>query len=372
MKRSTSIATGLIFCGILSGLLLWFLIAPVREFSPNENRYLSECPEFSADALFSGTWSKQFETYLSDQFPARDQWIVFQAAMQRATGRLENNDVYFGAQLIGTFWQYDDARLLRNLWAIERFAQGTEVPVYAVPVPNACEINRSALPSSAPDKSQAEILQQAADIMSDAVLIDTRDTLLQAAGQGTQLYYATDHHMTTAGAYCVYTALAEHMGLTPLPESSYTKTVVTDAFTGTLYRKSGAWWTQPDSIERWDAAGVHASLTVLPSGKEYASIYDESALSGSDCYSYFAYGNQPLEVITTNADSGRLLLIKDSYAHAILPFLCSHFHEIHMLDLRYDRESVQRYMQANDFDCAVILYNISNLSEDTNLPLLLK
>ena len=372
MKQSTAIATAVVFCGLLAGMLVWFLLSPRRDFSPKENRYLAACPTVTADAVLTGKWSRQFEEYVADQFPARDQWIVMQAAMQRASGSLENNGVYFGDQLIGTFRQYDKTRLQRNLSAIEAFAAYSEIPVYAVPVPNACEINRDLLPRSAPDDSQAEILRQAADAMTDAVLVDTTELLKTAAGQGTQLYYATDHHMTTAGAYRVYAALVTAMGISPLPESAYTKTVVTTDFTGTLYRKSGAWWTKPDSIARWDAPDVKASLTFLPSGKEYDSIYDESALSGNDQYTYFAYGNQPLEIIRTNADGGKLLLIKDSYAHAVLPFLCSHFSEIHMIDLRYDRESVQQYLQNNSFDCAVILYNISNLTEDMNLPLVLQ
>lgn len=369
-KKSTSLATVILFCGALGAMLIWFLIAPPRDFSPNENRWLSQRPEFSVSALFSGKLSRACEDYLSDQFPLRDQWIVMQAAMQRGTGRLENNEVYFGRQLVRTFWQYDTANLSRNLKAIEGFAEKADLPVYAVPVPNACEICRDALPGAAPDQSQEKILADASDLMQSAQLVDTRQTLLDAAD--TPLYYATDHHMTTAGAYLVYTALADAMGLTPLPESAYTKTIVSDSFTGTLYRRSGAWWTTPDTIERWDAPDVTATLEVLPAGDMHDTIYDDSALSGSDQYAYFAYGNQPLEVVRTNADGGRLLLIKDSYANAVLPFLCAHFSEIHIVDLRYYHSSLQQYMQENDFDSAVVLYNISNLTEDMSLPQIMR
>lgn len=369
-KKSTSLATILLFCGALAAMLIRFLLSPPREFSPHENRYLAQRPEFSADALFSGKLSRAYEDYLSDQFPLRDKWIVLQAAMQRGTGRLENNDVYFGRQLIRTFWQYDEENLARNFKAIEGFAAQADFPVYAVPVPNACEICRGMLPASAPDRSQAEILADASALMQSAQLVDTRQALLAAAD--TPLYYATDHHMTSAGAYRVYAALADAMGLSPLPESAYTKTAVSTAFTGTLYRRSGAWWTSPDTIERWDAPGVSASLEVLPAGTQHSTIYDDTALSGADQYAYFAYGNQPLEVIRTNAEGGRLLLIKDSYAHAVLPFLCAHFSEIHMVDLRYYRSSMQQYLRENEFDSAAVLYNISNLAEDTNLPQLLR
>ena len=370
MKKSTAIITAVCFCGILGGGLTGFLLTPAREFSPQENRYLTQRPALTASALFSGNWSKQCEEYLQDQFPARDALVVMQAAMSRGTGRRDNNGVYFGDALVSTFWQYDKQILTNNLTSVECFAQKAEIPVYFVPVPNACELQRCKEPGKYPDCNQTEMLSDMAAAVPSAKTVNLMQRLLDADAAGVKLYYATDHHMTTAGAYQVYAGLADAMGLQTAPESDYQKTTVTEHFKGTQYHKSGAWWTSPDSIERWDLPGVTADLTILPAGTAHESIFSEEALTGNDPYGYFAYGNQPKEVIRTNAQGGKLLLIKDSYAHAVLPFLCAQFSEIHMIDLRYDRESMLRYIRENGINCAAVLYNISNFTEDTNLPLI--
>ena len=371
MKHTTAIISAVCFCGLLGGGAAGFLLLPAREFSPQENRYLAQRPALTADAVFSGQYAKNCEEYLQDQFPARDALVVMQAAVSRGTGRRDNNGVYFGDALIGTFWQYDRTIFANNLGSVELFAQKAGIPVYFIPVPNACEIQRTNSPGKYPDCDQSALIQQAEETIKSAKVVNLLPRLLEADAAGTKLYYATDHHMTSAGACEVYTGLAEAMGITAPPASAYEKTVVTEDFRGTQYHKSGAWWTAPDSIERWDLPGVTASLTVMPSGTEHESIFNADALTGNDPYSYFAYGNQPAEIIRTNAESGRkLLLIKDSYAHVVLPFLCADFSEIHMIDLRYDRESMLKYIAAHGIDCAAVLYNISNFTEDTNLALI--
>ena len=370
MKKSTSVITALCFCGLLGSGLTCFLLMPARKYSPQENRFLTQRPTMSASELLSGNWSRRCEEYVQDQFPARDTFVMMQAALSRGTGRRENNGVYFGDALISTFWQYDSQRLAKNLRSVEHFAEKAEIPVYFIPVPDACELQRCKAPDSYPDCDQTELLREMAAAVPSAKTVDLMPRLLKADAAGAKLYYATDHHMTTAGAYQVYAGMAETMGLHIVPESDCRKTTVTTDFRGTLYHRSGAWWTAPDSIERWDLPGVSADLTVFPSGTQHESIYNDEALTGTDPYSYFAYGNQPREVIRTNAEGGKLLLVKDSYAHEVLPFLCAHFSEIHMVDLRYDRESMLQYIRANGINCAAVLYHISNFTEDTNLPLL--
>ncbi len=371
MKKSVSAATAVLFFGMLFVFGVWFLVHPAREFSDKENRVLAQFPAFSVKAFFSGQWGLDFEEYLSDQFPLRDEWIVLKAALQRASGRQDNNGVYYGERLTDTFWTYDAGQLERNLSAVNDFAQKGSGATYFVPVPNAVAVNDGDLPLLAPDQDQRALIQEMAGSVPQAVTVDCLDALRDAAEDGQPLYFGTDHHMTTRGAYVVYCQLLTAMGETPLSEDQFTKTAVTDTFTGTLYHKSGAWWTQPDTMERWDpVTGLSAQLTILPSGEVYDSLYDDSALTGNDPYAYFLHGNQPLEVIRTGASGGKLLLVKDSYAHILAPFLANHFSEIHLLDPRYYRESASEYRRQEGIDTTVILYHVKNLTEDTSLPLL--
>lgn len=400
-----------LFLAVLFGLGAAFLLLPDRSFSVHENRYLAKVPAVTTESLLSGDLTRDAENYINDQFPLRDQWIVCQAALQRASGRKDNNGVYFAkdCNLIETFWTYDQTRFEKNLAAVKTYvdeATAAGRKVYFVPVPNAAAVNEHLLFPFAPDRSQAALIQAAQEILTTqpalassqsetntAVTVDVLPTLDDQALSGRQLYYRTDHHMTTEGTYLVYRQLMEAMGITPHEESDFEKTAVTDTFRGTLYNKSGAWWTPAESIERWDlkdaagTGGVPATVTILPSGKQYDTMYNEAALAGNDPHSYFLYGNQPLVVIRTgsadngaapgSADSGKsdsakhkLLLIKDSYAHELVPFLACHFDEIHMIDLRYYHDSIRAYREANGIDTTVILYNVKNFCEDEYVPLI--
>ena len=92
-----------------------------------------------------------------------------------------------------------------------------------------------------------------------------------------------------------------------------------------------------------------------------------------DKYTVFLGGNDPLTVIECSRTEGqKLLLIKDSYANCEIPYLCAHFSEIHVVDLRYYKESISAYIEANGIDVAVVSYSVANFSEDTNIYFLTK
>lgn len=371
MKKFSTILTIVLFCGMMVVFGVWCLLQPDRTFSEQENRMLAQVPTFSSEAFFSGQWGLDFEEYLSDQFPLRDQWIVLKAALQRGSGRQDNNGVYFGSRLMETFWSYDQEQLDRNLTAVENFAQSDpQGTTYFVPVPNAVAVSQD-LPLLAPDQDQQALLADFSDAVPSAHIVDTFPGLLNASENGEDLYFATDHHINANGAYTVYCQLLEAMGLQPLNREEFSIETVSTSFTGTLYHKSGAWWTAPDTLERWEpVTGLDASITIYPDGETRNSLFFPEALETNDPYAYYVGGNQPLEVITTGQDGGSLLLIKDSYAHILAPLLACHFSEIHLVDLRYYRDSITQYRQEHQFDYTVILYNMKNLTEDTNLPLL--
>jgi len=98
------------------------------------------------------------------------------------------------------------------------------------------------------------------------------------------------------------------------------------------------------------------------------SLYEYSYLNKKDKYSFFLNGNHSLVKIQTSVKNNRkLLVIKDSYAHAFIPFLVNHFEEIHMVDLRYYHDNVYTYIENYDLKEALFLYNVANFSTDKNM-----
>ena len=155
------------------------------------------------------------------------------------------------------------------------------------------------------------------------------------------IFYRTDHHWTSLGAYYGYTGLASALGYTPVPLTDYTPTVRSTEFYGTVFSSSGVRWVQPDTITTYvpDDGITVVSHTYDNSGnpvEEQRALYVESFLSVKDKYSMFLGGNQSLGVVTNtnNPDGPKLLIIRDSYADSLVPFLTAHYSEIHLIDPR--------------------------------------
>ena len=186
------------------------------------------------------------------------------------------------------------------------------------------------------------------------------------------IFYRTDHHWTSLGAFYGANALLEVLGRESLKQESFTPEIASTSFNGTLYSQSGIHWLTPDTMEFWvkeDGLTVTSWRTGSP---EPGILYDRSYLTEKDKYASFLGGNQPLCVIwNENArDGGKLLLIRDSYSDALAPFLAQSFAEVHLLDPRYYRMPPAQYAAENGIDAICVVYSIPNFITDRNLVFL--
>ena len=351
------------FCVFLGGLLVWHVLLPDREKSETENRTLAQAPEFSWTALVDGSYTKKVETYFADQFPLRDGWTGLKARAEQLIGKSEFNGVYLcGDTLISKVERPDEALVEKNLSYVDRLSGKTDIPVYLGLIPSAAEIWKGKLPAGADSWDQTALLAQSA--------VDFQSTLLAHADE--PIFYRTDHHWTTLGAFYGANALLEVLGKEPLKEDNFTVEMAADSFNGTLYSQSGIHWLEPDTMEFWvEDAGLN--VTSWRNGTpEPGSLYDRSYLEKKDKYSAFLGGNQPLCVIKNDnvTDGSKLLLVRDSYSDALAPFLAQRFSEVHLLDLRYYRASTVQYAEENGIDAICVLYSVQNFISDRNLVLL--
>ena len=351
------------FCVFLGGLLVWHILLPDREKSETENRTLAQAPEFSWTALVDGSYTKKVEDYFADQFPLRDSWTGLKARAEQLIGKSEFNGVYLcGDTLISKVERPDQTLVEKNLSYVDRLSGKTDIPVYLGLIPSAAEIWKDKLPAGAESWDQKELLAQ-----SD---LDFSSTL--TAHTAEHVFYRTDHHWTTLGAYYGYEAMMKGLGRKPLKEIDFTTETVVSDFNGTLYSQSGIHWLEPDTMEFW-VEDTGLDVTSWRNGTpESSSLYDRSYLEKKDKYSAFLGGNQPLCVIRNEniKDGGKLLLIRDSYADSLAPFLTQSFSEVHLLDLRYYRASAAQYAEENGIDAICILYSVQNFISDRNLVLL--
>lgn len=372
-----------LFVILLFGFAVATIIAPDTEYSETENRTLSQMPVFSLEALLDGSFESDYEDYLTDQFVLRDNWIALKTGAERVMGRTQSNDIYFADEnyLIeahtGTF---TSAQAETNIQLLAQFTekysgQFGEGHMTVMIVPNAVDILRDLLPAFASPYDEGEYLEKLRAAVEETsaaenVWFDARSVLQEHRDE--EIYYRTDHHWKTLGAFYVYQAWAETQGYDVPTADSYLIETVTEEFEGTIQSKLGI-HTVTDSIELYlDPEDPYYTVEKDGSGEISYSLYDYSALDTKSKYDVFFGGNNALTQITTRANTGRnILVIKDSYAHCFVPFLLSEFDEIDVLDIRYYNQELSALISEGKYTDILFLYNASGFAEDTSLTKLL-
>lgn len=367
-------AVALLFAGVLIGTQAAFWLLPRRSFSQNEKRVLAQKPVISAEGIADGSLFQDVEQYLSDHFPGRDGWVGANAYLEQAEGRGAAGSIISGAD----GWLFpaplsDDRQILQdNMQAITAFAQAQSVPVYLMAIPTAGAVVEDKLPALHLDYPDADMLEQARRIAGDSLQwLDVMEDF-STAEERDKLYYRTDHHWTTEGAYRAYCLLMQEMREPAVSRDAFSVERVSD-FYGTSYSKSGLWLTPPDEIELWTDPDLQAVTSVHDGNRQEPVVQQgmlfREYLDQADKYPVFLSGNHARIHIETNADSDkRLLVVKDSYAHALAPFLAEEYHTIDLIDLRYfKRQTVSDWMQEHPVDEVLFVYGLSSLAEDKNL-----
>lgn len=358
----------LLFIGLMVTLNI---LTPNKKFSDSENRNLEQLPKLSFKNLMGGKFTSSYEKYISDQFALRDFWIGVKSDTDRAIGKKENNDVYLGKDgfLIQKFNKPEDKDLKDKVETINSFDNLTpNINKYFMLVPTAVKILEDKLPNYVSDSDELTYIDKVKkSINNDINFVDLYDTL--SSKKDEYIFYKTDHHWTTKGAYYAYGELIKKMGITPKGEEYFNIQKVTDEFYGSLYSKGGFRHLNPDSIELYlPKDDEKYKVEYLGEDKSYESLYDMNNINKKDKYTVFFNGNHPLIKITTNKGEGRkLLVVKDSYANSFIPFLTSHFSEIYMVDLRYYSEGLNTLIQENQINDMLILYNANTFFEDPSI-----
>nr|MDE7262433.1 hypothetical protein [Oscillospiraceae bacterium] len=289
----------------------------------------------------------------------RDSWMGLKTRYERLLGKREFHDVYLcGDTLISKI--KDSGRADQNAGYLSTLTELTDIPVYVGLIPTAAEVWKDKLPAGSENFDQAAYLEQVRANVSNAIWVDISEAL--TAHKDEPVFYRTDHHWTSLGAYYGYAALMTAMGETPAPLG--TGETVSGDFYGTLYSTSGVHWLEPDSIQRY-VSGGNVTVENLETGETHG-LYVDSFLREKDKYASFMGGNAPLYIIRNPgaATDKKLLVVRDSYSDSLAPFLSQYFSEVHLLDLRYYRTSVAQYAQENGMDQIFVCYSVENFVKD--------
>lgn len=360
---------GVIFMVLLLGLAGKEAMSHQRTYSPVEKRELQTRPEISITKVLDGRFQKKYESYLRDQFPGRDHWVSFQTDMELFMGKNEIHNVYIGKNhyLLEHYTEkeFDPQQISKNLQALEKFVGKAKqnADVHVMMVPTKSWVLREKLPAFAPHYKEQKFydaLQQ--KLEKEDVLISVEPVL--DAHKEEEIYYRTDHHWTTLGAWYAYEQYTKAVG-GDLQRAQGKKKFrcISKDFYGTTYAKIN-YARQADKIEIYEPADK-LRVVYNMGEKKTKTLYDVSFLKTADQYSVFTGGNQAVLEITGGIKNGKtLLLIKDSFANSILPFLAEDYEKLVVVDLRQLNVSGDRLLEMFSPTDILILYNSAQFAQD--------
>ena len=365
MKEAESSNSLIIFlmCTIISFFAISYVVLPQKEFSENENRMLQTAPKLTLSKVLDGTYFRQLHDYYSDQIIFRSYLIEAKALCTLALGKKENNGVILTADgyIVETHsytsenYQY----LNKNLARIEKMMenlQGMGVQSYSFVVPRKVDILDEEFSSFYSNKRSQNVWNFVVE--GHTSLVDS----LKNALSSNDIFYKTDHHLTVYGTYAVYLELSKALGFETIPLEQFNIKTLSNEFYGTSYSKSGFFFSEPDKIKAPLIDENKYQTTIVDTGHIIDGLYDYSYLGKKDKYSTFLSGNNAHTRITDKTEEKEtILLIKDSYAHALAPFLCAHYN-IELIDPRYFVGSIEKYITENNIEKVVSLFGISTLS----------
>lgn len=346
------------------------LCSKTKSFSEAENRNLAQRPELSITALADGSYFSDLTAYYADQFFARDKWISMKLQSDVLLGRKESGGVYLcdDDYLMAAPVAPDEAALTETIRAVNEFTTNHQsISARMILVPSAAAIMPERLPRNAPVRDQLRDIDRiGAQLDSLIQIIDVAPVLQEHAAE--EIYYRTDHHWTSLGAYDTFLAAAGTLGIEN-PITDYDVYWVTDSFEGTLSSRSGSHKAK-DGIQIYVPQGSAVSYYVTYDGQRdrVCSIYRSECLQSKDKYTVFFGGNHPLVEIQTTANNDRaLLVLKDSYANCFMQFLIPYYEKIVMIDPRYYYDNIETVLSSYGVTDILYLYSADTFFTDTSL-----
>ena len=365
-----------VFALFFIGLCVLDLVTPDRAYSELENTTLSQRPaltQLSAKGLNS--YFTAYTKYVKDQVFGRDQWISLQSVVETTVLQKEQN----GGILLGKEHQMfprtfgllssEERTLPKNTAALESLCQRYPGKVNVLLAPAAAVVYPENVPANAPLLDENSYLDQLSAAVQAARgrFVDVRAAL--EAHKSEYIYYRTDHHWTSLGAWYAYQQLCEALDLAPFDPAAHTAQTA-DGFYGTHYSKARTWNAVPDTITWYDLPNRLTIYNVTAAGQPASGtetgLYDTDKLAVYDKYAMFLHGNNGLSRVQGNG-TGRILVIKDSYANCFVPYLTANYADIDVVDFRNYNYGLDQLIADNAYDQILVLYSFDSFKSDPYL-----
>ena len=249
--------------------------------------------------------------------------------------------------------QYGNAYQKMAVYAEDLNKLKTQLPdakVYCLMAPTAVEFYAPAKYNSGMSKSQYEGISYIYERLDGITPVDAYTEI--AAHTDEYLYFRSDHHWTQRGAYYAYLAFAKSAEFTPVNKDDL-QTGRLSPFLGSLYKenKTAALENNPDYVEYFMPL-VNTTATASERDAAMTDSYSikviNTEITSSNKYLAFVGGDHGVVKITTDAQSERsIVVIKESYANAFVPWLCANYRTIYVLDPRQLTVNLSDFVKTN-------------------------
>lgn len=403
MNETTDKKIHLVNVSIFCGLLLLGGIASLAmkkdSVSVMENRRLAQFPEFSDSALWNGKYFKNIENYYADNFPMRDKWISFSGKLREkfgfqsseikmydeandaeanekkdttkemssgplpddgATGEVKKRVFVFKNRAFEMFGggpgmgkAYADVINSYN----KLLGPGVQIYNLIIPVALEFEITEKYAKMQKPNRPAIENIYNSED--SSIKKVWAIDEIRKHRTE--YIYFHTDHHWTSLGAYYAYKAFCQTAGLTPVSLDTVASKVK-PAFLGSLYRltRDPGLESNPDSVRYYlfrDSMNFYIGSSAIGYWSR-SKMYGEGA-SGPNSYSVFLQGDLPIVKMETQHKNGRkIAVVKESYGNAFSCFLINNYEKVVVVDQRYYTGDFLKMLKAEGINELLFINNI--------------
>ena len=343
---------------IIVTLLNVFIFSNKVYYSENEFRYLSKFNTITFETILNRKTMDNIEEYLSDHFPLREGFIKLKNRVELLLGKKNINGVYITDKyLIEEYNGFDKKDKFINI--LNNFKENNkDINISLMLVPTSISVNGEYLPNYIDTEAQINDIKY----VYDKVNLNKINVIDVLKNSKEQVYYKTDHHWTTHGAYLAYKEFSKNYKKIELKK-------VTNEFKGTIYSKVLISDLTDDIFIYEPEFNLKVSYN---KGNEVVvkdTLYNMSYLNEKDKYSLFLDNNNPIIKITNEdlKNKKNILVVKDSYANSFVPFLTNDYKEVHVIDPRYYLGSISDYVKENKIEEVLFLYNINTLNNDNGI-----
>lgn len=392
--------------------LLWFARP---DTSVIEKRTLTQFPSITWSSFWDGSFFKEVDTWYADTFPLREGLISGSQTLESLYG-IRSDQIVGGAMVADDIPDPDaEGQEVQAAEPEEVLPDGTitetgemQGQIY---ITNNSGYGLYYFTQSAADKFAATMNQVYANVkdqvdlyvmicpISAGVMLD--QTVLDDMGCSSEkdaidyiygkidkgvhtvsafdslkkhnaeyIYFHTDHHWTALGAYYAYREFCKEKGIEPHDIQDY-ETMEFPGFLGTFYANSNnspALAANPDTVVAYVPKGTNNMTMHYTNGSvvDWFLINDVSGYAKSELYATFVGGDRPFSYAHNPniTDGSAVMVIKDSYGNAFIPWLVDHYEYIYWVDARYTSNTISQMVR--DYNIQDVIYQVQIYNSSTD------